>query len=79
MYYTYILKCTIDGSLYKGQTDNLEIRLKQHNSGKSDYTSRKGPWKIVYYEEFNTRVEAISREKYFKSAAGRKFIKKLNL
>jgi len=79
MFYAYILKCITDGSLYKGHTDDLEKRLKQHNSGKSDYTSRKGSWKIVYYEEFITREEAIKREKYFKSAAGRRFIKKLNI
>jgi putative endonuclease len=77
MYYTYILRCTTDGSFYKGHTNNLNDRLKQHNSGKSDYTSRKGPWEIFYYEEFNTRDEAIKREKYFKSAAGRRFIQKL--
>ena len=79
MYYAYVLKSLANGALYKGQTDNLEIRLNQHNSGKSDYTSRKGPWTIAYYEEFNTREEALLREKYFKSAAGRRFIKKLKL
>ena len=79
MYYTYILKSQLDGSLYKGHTKNLERRLKEHNSGKSEYSSRKGPWKIIYYEEFPCREEAICREKYFKSAAGRRFIKKLNI
>jgi len=79
MFYAYILKCSTDSTLYKGHTDNIEKRLKEHNSGKSDYTSRKGPWEIVYFEEFQTRKEAIRREKYFKSAAGRKYIKKLNI
>lgn len=79
MFYTYILKCASDGSLYKGHTKDLEKRLKEHNSGKSDYTSRKGPWEIVYFEEFQSLEKAVKREKYFKSAAGRRFIKKLNL
>jgi putative endonuclease len=79
IFYTYILKSKIDGSFYKGQTDYLENRLKQHNSGKSEYTSKKAPWVIVYHEEFQTRDKAIKREKYFKSAAGRKFLKGLNL
>jgi putative endonuclease len=79
MYYVYILKSLNDGSLYKGQTENFEVRLKQHNSGKSDYSSRRGSWKMVYFEEFETRKEALVREKYLKSAAGRKFIRKLNL
>jgi putative endonuclease len=79
MFYTYILKCNADGSLYKGHTKDLENRLKEHNSGKSDYTSRKGPWEIVYFEEFQSHEDAVKRERYFKSAAGRRFIKKLNL
>ena len=79
MFYTYILKCITDGSLYKGHTKDLENRLKEHNSSKSDYTSRKGTWNIIYFEEFLTLKEAIKREKYFKSAAGRRFIKKLNI
>ena len=79
MFYCYILKSSVDGSFYKGQTENIENRLKQHNSGKSEYTSRKGPWKLVYLEEFITREEAMKRERYFKSAAGRRFIKNLNL
>jgi len=79
MYYAYILKSKVDGSFYKGSTENLELRLKQHNAGKCDYTSRKAPWEIVYSEVFSTREEALKREKYFKSAAGRRFIKKLNL
>jgi len=79
MFYAYILKSLKDGSLYKGQTDNLENRLREHNSGKSSYTSGRVPWKVVYYEEFVSREEALKREKYFKSAAGRRFIRKLGL
>ena len=79
MYYVYILKSLRDNTLYKGQTENLEVRLKQHNSGKSDYTSRKAPWKLVYFEEYNTREEALMREKFLKTAGGRKFVKQLNL
>jgi putative endonuclease len=79
MYYAYILKSTVDGTLYKGNTGDLKERLEQHNAGKSAYTSRKGPWILVYSEEFETRAQALQREKYFKSAAGRRFIAKLNL
>ncbi len=79
MFYTYIIKSEVDGSLYKGHTNDLKARLKEHNTGKSEYTSRKRPWEIVYYEKFSSREQAIVREKYFKSAAGRRFIQKLNL
>ena len=50
-YYVYILRSLQDGSLYKGQTNNPEARLKQHNSGKSEYTSRKALWEPEYGEE----------------------------
>jgi len=79
MYYVYILKSLQDGSLYKGQTEDLDQRIRQHNLGKSAYTSRKRPWELVYIEEYALREEAIIRERYLKSAAGRRFIKSLNL
>jgi len=79
IFYACIIKCKIDRSLYKGSTENLDLRLKQHNSGKSDYTAKKLPWELVYSGQFNTGEEALNRVRYFKSAAGRRFIKKLNL
>ena len=77
MFYAYVLRSDLDGTLYKGHTQNLDIRLLEHNSGKSKYTKTKLPWKIVYFEENESRNEAIKREKYFKSAAGRRFISKI--
>jgi len=79
MYFVYILRSLQDGSLYKGYTRKLAVRIKQHNTGKSTYTSRKRPWELVYYEEFVEEEAAISREKYLKSAAGRRFIQNLKL
>ena len=78
-YFVYILKSLQDGSYYKGYTQDLNKRLVEHNQGKSIYTSRKLPWKLLYSEAFTTKEEAIAREKYLKTAAGRRFIKKLNL
>ena len=79
MYYVYILKSLKDNSLYKGCTQNLANRLIEHNSGKSTFTSTKMPWILVYFELFIDKSVAIRREKYFKTAAGRKFIKTLDL
>lgn len=66
--------------MYIGQTENLERRLQRHNgslaSNSNSYTKiNKGPWQIVYTEKFNTRKEAINREKYLKSHIGRDWIK----
>lgn len=62
MNYTYILKCK-DGTFYTGWTNNLEKRLKDHNEGKgAKYTKTRRPVELVYYEAFETKEEAMSRE-----------------
>ena len=75
MFYAYVLKSIKDGSAYKGHCENIQDRLKQHNSGKTKSIANKTPFEVVYFEEFKTREAAIKREKYFKSAAGRKYLK----
>ena len=76
MYYAYVLFSEQHNRFYKGHCENIEIRLQQHNSGHTKSTKPYIPWKIVYFESFDTRELAIKREQYFKSAAGRRFIKK---
>lgn len=62
MNYTYLLRCR-DGSLYCGWTNHLEERIKAHNAGRgAKYTKSRLPVELVYYEEFPTRKEAMSRE-----------------
>ena len=76
MYFVYVLKDK-NGKFYKGQTNNLERRLKEHNTNHTRTTSRMSDSKLVYSETFSNREESLKREKYFKSAAGRKFLKKI--
>ena len=79
MYTVYIIK-NPQGVLYKGQTNNLTRRLKEHNlvnGSFSKYTKNKGPWILVYKEEFNSRGEAMKREKFFKTGKGREELSKL--
>ena len=60
--YVYILECK-DKSLYTGWTNDLEARLKAHNDGLgAKYTRGRGPCKLIYYEEFETKIEAMKRE-----------------
>lgn len=60
--YTYILECK-DGTYYTGWTNNLEKRLKDHNDGKgAKYTKSRLPVALVYYEEYQTKEEAMRRE-----------------
>ena len=62
MYYTYIVECA-DRSLYTGYTTDVKARIRKHNSGKgAKYTRSRLPVKLVYYEEYETKHEAMSRE-----------------
>lgn len=74
-YYVYILKSRCYNKTYIGYTNNLERRLKEHNSGKSVFTSKFVPWEIIYYEEFDNELEARNKEKYYKSTSGRRRLK----
>jgi putative endonuclease len=58
-----------------GSTDNIERRLEEHNIGKSKFTSIYKPWKLVYTEDYSTRESALKRERYLKSASGRRYLK----
>lgn len=75
MFYAYIIKAIASDFYYKGHCEDLTIRLQQHNSGKTQSIKYYKPFQIPYFEEFETRQEAIAREKYFKTAAGRRFLK----
>lgn len=71
-----MLKCS-DGTLYTGWTNDLEKRVKAHNSGKgAKYTKARRPVELAYYEEFETKEQAMKRE-YAIKQLGRKEKQKL--
>lgn len=62
MNYTYLLRCA-DNTLYCGWTNDLEKRLAAHNAGLgAKYTKSRLPVTLVYYEEYDTKEEAMRRE-----------------
>ena len=66
MNYVYMLRCR-DDSLYCGWTTDLESRIVQHNAGKvAKYTRSRLPVKLVYFEMYEDRHEALSREWHLK-------------
>ncbi len=75
-YFVYVLSSLKTNKSYVGSTDNLDRRLKEHNSGKTYFTKQHIPWKIMYTESFNSLFEARTREKYLKSASGRRLVLK---
>jgi putative endonuclease len=74
MFYTYILISSKDFGYYFGHTDNLEKRLKEHNSSKTKSIKARIPFEIHYFENFKARSEAFQREKYFKTLEGRNWL-----
>ena len=76
--YTYLLRCA-DGTLYCGWTNDIEKRLAAHNSGKaSKYTRSRLPVKLVYFETFETKQEAMSREARIKRLSRREKLALVN-
>ncbi len=62
MNYTYIVECK-DKTLYTGWTNHLQKRIKTHNDGKgAKYTKSRLPVRLVYYEVYETKQEAMRRE-----------------
>ena len=74
-FYVYVLRSTNFDRNYVGFTTNINRRLKQHNSGKTTSTKPYIPWRILFYETFFTKEEALKREKFLKSGVGRSYIK----
>jgi len=75
MFCAYVLKSLSKGTHYYGSTENLAKRLKEHNVGKVRSSKGRRPWVVHYFEEFETRSEALTREKFFKSIDGYLYLK----
>ena len=77
MYTVYAIFNRTSGSIYIGQTEDIDRRLVEHNSHTfRGYTARfDGEWQLIYTEVVGTRQEALKREKQLKSFRGREFIK----
>jgi putative endonuclease len=75
MVYVYVLQSARDGKLYTGCTRDLRRRLLLHNSGAVDATRNRVPLTLIYYEACLDERDAFRREKYLKTAYGKRFIK----
>ncbi len=76
MFYVYILQSLKDKRLYVGYSHDLKKRIGEHNRGNVKSTSTRRPLKLICYEAYLTKKEAIAREEYLKGSDGRKDIKK---
>ena len=75
MFYVYALSSLERNYIYIGLTNDLDRRFNEHKSGKNRTTKPYRPFKLIYIEECKTRVEARTKEKYFKTSSGRQKLK----
>ena len=76
MFYVYAIKSRTRNYVYVGITNNLNLRLSQHNKGQNKTTAPYKPFTLLYKEFCETRKLAREREKYLKSGIGKEWLKK---
>ena len=73
----YAIRSVVNGDIYVGIAKDAELRLKEHNAGRSRYTKGLRPWENLYREYQPDWQTARQREKYLKSGIGKEFLKSL--
>ena len=76
MLYVYFAKSLSNNKIYVGYTDNEpKIRVKEHNQKSNKWTKGNGPFKLIYYESYSCKTDAIKRENFYKSGIGKRIKK----
>ncbi|TSA45910.1 GIY-YIG nuclease family protein [bacterium] len=76
MYCVYFLKSQLNNDLYIGSCEDLQKRLRRHNNGLVRSTKVYRPWKLVGHEEYNSRGEAVRRERFLKTGQQKELLKR---
>ncbi len=71
----YVLRSLADHQFYVGLTRDLQTRLQAHNKGIVPSTGRRKPFELVYWEGYSNENDAARREKYLKTAWGKRYVK----
>jgi putative endonuclease len=74
-HYVYVLRSLSDQRFYVGLTNKLPARVEAHNAGLVMSTRRRAPLELIYWEGCLNRSDAARREKYLKSAWGKRYLK----
>lgn len=78
MYTTYVLYSERYNKIYIGYTSSLEERMQAHNTfAREGYTVKFRPWTVIYTEYYESKKDAMKREKELKTSRGREFIRNL--
>jgi putative endonuclease len=77
MWYTYNLFSLKSKTIYTGYTSDLKQRFIEHNSGiGGEYSAKNRPFKLIHYEAFLLKEEAMAQERFYKSGYGKEVLKK---
>jgi putative endonuclease len=76
MYFVYLLESQSDKEWYIGYTIDPDRRFLEHSEHKNTSTKNRGPFKLIYYEAYINKADALGREKFLKSGAGHRFLRK---
>jgi putative endonuclease len=76
-YFVYLLESEKDGVWYVGLSKDPTSRQREHNGGKSKFTKGHMPWKIIYEEKVGSLQDARKKEKYYKTSAGKRRLRKI--
>ena len=74
MHYVYFLYLS-NGDIYKGYTENVQSRLSRHQAGAVESTKHYRPVKLIGYEYYQLKSDALRREKFLKTSEGLKFLR----
>ena len=77
MYYVYALKSEQRNYIYVGMSNDVDRRLREHNSGYEKTTKPYRPFTLIYTKSFETRVLAREHEKYLKTSSGKRYLRSL--
>ena len=72
---TYVLVSRRDGDFYIGFSSDLKKRLTDHNNGKVISTRNRRPLELIYFESHRNKYDALRRDKYLKTTAGKKALR----
>ncbi|MBP9869255.1 GIY-YIG nuclease family protein [Patescibacteria group bacterium] len=76
MYYVYFIESEKLHRRYIGFSENIEQRIQYHNQGKNVSTRYGSPWRLIYYEAYLSKADALGRERFLKSGAGWRYLRK---
>ena len=77
-YYVYVLESkTVENKLYIGSTPKLEERVAKHNRAVNFSTKPYAPWRLIFFEAYINKQDALRREKYLKTSQGSRLLKRM--